>query len=133
MITSRVYSVEKTAVAGAPYNVTCVVLAPEDVDLQDDIVAAEVIRKAAYAFVEAYNLDPALGGTALWTGHKGPAAITLAESFLARSVMKVGDQEVQPGTWLMTMRVYDATMKAKIDSGEFTGFSIGGFAFREDA
>lgn len=132
MSTPRVYSIEKTAVAGAPYNVTCVVLAPDDVDLQNDVIASDVIRKAAYAFVEGYNLDPALGGTALWHGHKGPGAITLAESFLARDVMKIGEQDVQPGTWIMTMRVYDENMKAKIDAGEFTGFSIGGSAFKED-
>lgn len=44
--------------------------------------------------------------------------------------MTVGEQEVQAGTWLMTVRVDDADTWEEIKKGEVTGFSMGGFGER---
>ncbi|EOO27124.1 hypothetical protein ICM_01403 [Bacillus cereus BAG1X2-3] len=103
--------------------VTGVVYEPDVEDSHGDIMTAEEIEKAAYTFMENYqHIDKQHDEIA----GKG----TVVENWIAKSDMTVGEQEVQAGTWLMTVRVDDADTWEEIKKGEVTGFSMGGFGER---
>ncbi|MGN4927836.1 XkdF-like putative serine protease domain-containing protein [Bacillus cereus group sp. MYBK14-1] len=103
--------------------VTGVVYEPDVEDSHGDTMTAEEIEKAAYTFMENYqHIDKQHDEIA----GKG----TVVENWIAKSDMKVGEQEVQAGTWLMTVRVDDADTWEEIKKGEVTGFSMGGFGER---
>lgn len=103
--------------------VTGVVYEPDVEDSHGDKMNAEEIEKAAYTFMENYqHIDKQHDEIA----GKG----TVVENWIAKSDMTVGEQEVQAGTWLMTVRVDDADTWEEIKKGEVTGFSMGGFGER---
>ncbi|HDR4884610.1 XkdF-like putative serine protease domain-containing protein [Bacillus cereus] len=103
--------------------VTGVVYEPDVEDSHGDKMTAEEIEKAAYTFMENYqHIDKQHDQIA----GKG----TVVENWIAKSDMTVGEQEVQAGTWLMTVRVDDADTWEEIKKGEVTGFSMGGFGER---
>ncbi|PRT08736.1 hypothetical protein C6352_22380 [Bacillus thuringiensis] len=103
--------------------VTGVVYEPDVEDSHGDKMTAEEIEKAAYTFMENYqHIDKQHDEIA----GKG----TVVENWIAKSDMTVGEQEVQAGTWLMTVRVDDAETWEEIKKGEVTGFSMGGFGER---
>ncbi|WP_088338739.1 XkdF-like putative serine protease domain-containing protein [Bacillus cereus] len=103
--------------------VTGVVYEPDVEDSHGDKMTAEEIEKAAYTFMENYqHIDKQHDEIA----GKG----TVVENWIAKSDMTVGEQEVQAGTWLMTVRVDDADTWEEIKKGEVTGFSMGGFGER---
>ncbi|MGE1166614.1 XkdF-like putative serine protease domain-containing protein, partial [Peribacillus simplex] len=103
--------------------VTGIVYEPDVEDSHGDIMTAEEIEKAAYTFMENYqHIDKQHDEIA----GKG----TVVENWIAKSDMTVGEQEVQAGTWLMTVRVDDADTWEEIKKGEVTGFSMGGFGER---
>lgn len=103
--------------------VTGVVYEPDVEDSHGDVMTAEEIEKAAYTFMENYqHIDKQHDEIA----GKG----TVVENWIAKSDMTVGEQEVQAGTWLMTVRVDDADTWEEIKKGEVTGFSMGGFGER---
>ncbi|MFJ7554680.1 XkdF-like putative serine protease domain-containing protein [Bacillus thuringiensis] len=103
--------------------VTGVVYEPDVEDSHGDTMTAEEIEKAAYTFMENYqHIDKQHDEIA----GKG----TVVENWIAKSDMTVGEQEVQAGTWLMTVRVDDTDTWEEIKKGEVTGFSMGGFGER---
>ncbi|MGH0612859.1 XkdF-like putative serine protease domain-containing protein [Bacillus cereus] len=103
--------------------VTGVVYEPDVEDSHGDTMTAEEIEKAAYTFMENYqHIDKQHDEIA----GKG----TVVENWIAKSDMTVGEQEVQAGTWLMTVRVDDVDTWEEIKKGEVTGFSMGGFGER---
>ncbi|PEJ12632.1 hypothetical protein CN675_24425 [Bacillus toyonensis] len=103
--------------------VTGVVYEPDVEDSHGDKMTAEEIEKAAYTFMENYqHIDKQHDEIA----GKG----TVVENWIAKSDMTVGEQDVQAGTWLMTVRVDDADTWEEIKKGEVTGFSMGGFGER---
>ncbi|HDR7363274.1 XkdF-like putative serine protease domain-containing protein [Bacillus toyonensis] len=103
--------------------VTGVVYEPNVEDSHGDTMTAEEIEKAAYTFMDNYqHIDKQHDEIA----GKG----TVVENWIAKSDMTVGEQEVQAGTWLMTVRVDDADTWEEIKKGEVTGFSMGGFGER---
>lgn len=103
--------------------VTGVVYEPNVEDSHGDTMTAEEIEKAAYTFMENYqHIDKQHDEIA----GKG----TVVENWIAKSDMTVGEQEVQAGTWLMTVRVDDVDTWEEIKKGEVTGFSMGGFGER---
>ncbi|AFU16878.1 XkdF (plasmid) [Bacillus thuringiensis MC28] len=99
--------------------VTGVVYEPDVEDSHGDKMTAEEIEKAAYTFQHIDKQHDEIAG-------KG----TVVENWIAKSDMTVGEQEVQAGTWLMTVRVDDADTWEEIKKGEVTGFSMGGFGER---
>jgi DNA adenine methylase len=59
--------------------------------------------------------------------------VKIVESYLALDALKVGDQEVKKGTWLLGMHVLDDDLWQAVKTGELTGLSIGGSALRDKA
>jgi len=106
--------------------ITGIVLEPNTVDAQGDIVSPETIKEAAYNFLKRYNKQTQIGFM-----HKmfGDLGVSLVESWVAKSDQEMHDKHIKKGSWLMSIRV-DANEKlwTKCKNGELTGFSIGGTA-----
>lgn len=105
--------------------VTGVVLQPEVVDGQLDIIGAAVIRKDAFKFLADFNVRTKLG--VQHTTFKAKR-LALAESFIAPMDMVIGNKLVKQGSWVMTVKILDKALWKKVKDGDITGFSIGGKA-----
>ncbi len=104
--------------------VTGVVLQPEIVDAQGDIMASDVIRKAAHKFLAAYNRATKLG-----LQHKDfKKNFELLESYVAPQELVIKNKTIKEGSWIMTVRVLNSKIWKKVKEGKITGFSIGGKA-----
>lgn len=104
--------------------ITGVVLRPEVVDGQGDIMSIEVIRKAAHRFVADYNKQTKLG-----LMHKDfKPNFELYESWLAPVDLAIGSLVVPKGSWIITIHVLAAPIWKQIKEGKLNGFSIGGLA-----
>jgi len=105
--------------------VTGIVLEPGEVDAQNDTITAEVIEKASINFLSRYNSETQLGFM-----HKifGEIGLQLAASWVALSNQTLGGKKVKRGSWLMSVKVVDPKLWARVKKGEFAGFSIGGVA-----
>jgi len=105
--------------------VSGVVLQPEVVDAQGDIMSADVIKKAAYLFLMNFNKSTKLG-LQHSTFPKGKLA--LVESYVAPNGIVLGTKSVRQGSWIMTVKVLDGAVWKRVKDGKITGFSIGGKA-----
>ena len=104
--------------------VTGVVLQPEVVDAQGDIMSAEVIRKAAHKFLADYNRVTKLG-----LQHKDfKKQFELLESYIAPQELVIKSKTIRKDSWVMTVRVLESKIWQKVKDGKITGFSIGGKA-----
>lgn len=99
-----------------------VVLEPDSVDLQDDVLTAEEIEKAAHLFMEQSQLVNEM--------HEDLEAVgRVVESYVAPADFWLGDQLVKRGSWVMATR-FSEEIFAKVQSGEYTGYSIEGIGRR---
>lgn len=105
--------------------VSGIVLQPEVVDAQGDIMSADVIKQAAYDFLQNFNKSTKLGLQHA-TFPKGKLA--LVESYVAPNGIVLGAKTVKQGSWIMTVKVLDAAIWKKVKEGKIAGFSIGGRA-----
>lgn len=105
--------------------VTGVVLQPEVVDAQGDIMSKEVIRKAAHQFVARYNKATKLG---LMHKYFGKQQFELLESWIAPHDVVINGTTVKEGAWIMTVKVTDAKVWKLVKEAKLKGFSIGGKA-----
>lgn len=102
-----------------------VVLAPETADSQGDIYSHHEVRKAAHDYMENAR-DLGKQHKEIVTGQ-----LRILESYVSPSDFAIGDEKVVSGTWLMGIRVVDDDLWDGIKKGDFTGFSIGGAAYRK--
>jgi len=104
--------------------ITGVVLVPEVVDAQGDIISKEVIATAAHMFLASYNAATKLG-----LMHKDfKPQFELYESFIAPMDMSIVSKVVKAGSWVIVIHVMDTKVWEQVKSGKLTGFSIGGKA-----
>lgn len=101
-----------------------VVLEPNVVDSQNDFESPEDIRKAAHLFMEEYG-ELGTQHTEMVTGR-----LKVLESYIAPIDFEIGGEKVSKGTWVMGIRVVDDALWTDVKKGSFTGFSIGGTAYR---
>jgi len=101
--------------------VTGIVYEPKKEDTQGDFMTEEEITKAAYYFAKnsnkidlQHNFEPLKGAS-------------VVESWIAKADFYINDEAIQKGTWLMTVEIADDAIWDKIEKGEITGFSMGGF------
>ncbi len=108
-----------------------VVMEPDVADTQEDGTQAAEIETAANQFMEDYRG----GRTILRLGHEmdlDDSDAVLTQHYIAPVDMTINGQAVRAGSWLQAWKYADH-LWPRILSGEFTGFSIGGFARREPA
>lgn len=99
-----------------------VALVPDEVDLQDDIISAEEVERAAHQFM----LNKGVIG--IMHEEFPTGASSVVESFIAPHDMILGTDTVSKGSWVLGVKVFDDGLLKRIEEGEFTGFSIGGYA-----
>jgi len=122
---SVMLDVEIVKVISERQEVTGVVLQPEVVDAQADIIGADVIEKAAGDFLAGFNKTTKLG-----LMHKSfpKGAFQLRQSFIAPNDMVIANKTVKKGSWIMVVKILDSELWKKVKEGKLAGFSIGGKA-----
>jgi hypothetical protein len=107
------------------HTITGVVLQPEVIDAQGDIIGADVIRKAAHNFLKKYNKATKLG-----LQHKvfKDTGFELCESYLAPQDVVINGTSIKEGAWIVTVFVGNKKAWDMVENGKLTGFSIGGKA-----
>lgn len=104
----------------------CVVLAPNETDLQEDWMRPEEIEKAAHWYM--------LNGQTIGREHSEESKNAVVESFIAPVDIpydgQYGKQTVKKGSWVIGIKVLDHEDWAKVKSGEYTGVSVGGWGER---
>lgn len=104
-----------------------VILAPDEVDSQDDWMPADEIEKTAHAYLAKSRVVGAQ--------HEEQMQAVPVESYIAPQDLQwdgqYGPQTVKKGSWVMAVKVLDPDHWQKVKSGEYTGFSIGGMGVRE--
>lgn len=103
---------------------TFIVLAPNEVDLQGDIVSEAEVRKACYNFNKYSNQANLFHITKT-------ATFEFAESFIAPVDFVLGNTLVSKGTWLATVQVLNDDLWELVKTGEVNGLSIGALASTE--
>jgi hypothetical protein len=104
--------------------VTGVVLQPEVVDAQGDIMDSAVIEKAAGDFLAGFNKGNKLGFMHKQFNKK----FELRQSFITPIDMVIANKAVKAGSWVMVVKVLDDKIWKLVKEGKVTGFSIGGKA-----
>jgi len=103
-----------------------VVLEPDSVDAHGDTISAEEIERAAHRWMAKFQNRGEMHDKIV--NNK----IEIYESYISPVDLTMGGQSVKKGTWLLMVHVTDDTIWDKIKSGEYTGFSMGGFARRDE-
>lgn len=108
--------------------VYAVVLAPNEIDSQDDYMEPDEIEKAAHRYLANSRV--------VGSGHSKPIKAHPVESFIAPQDFTVeggqyGDQEVKKGSWVLGVKIDDPDEWQKVVNGEYQGFSVGGVGKRD--
>lgn len=112
---------KKTSLFGENGVVYCIVYPVNEVDTDGDSAAPEEVLKACWRFMENYQR--------LNFMHRDPLTdddVSIVECAVALS--DVPELGFKKGDWYMAVRVKNPELKAKIESGEITGFSMEGTA-----
>lgn len=103
-----------------------VVLEPDTVDAQEDVMAADDIEEAAHKYL--------IESRTVGSGHTKPIKAMPVESYIApvdfQGEGQYGNQIVKKGSWVLGVKVLDPKEWAKVEKGEYTGFSVGGVGER---
>ena len=102
-----------------------VVLIPEEVDLQNDIIGEVGIEKTAHRFLADYNRGNEMGHMHVRLGDIG---IDLVESYIAPVDFTLGDQPIKKGSWVMVAKINDDKLWQDVLDEKLTGFSVAGIA-----
>jgi hypothetical protein len=106
--------------------ITGVVLEPDSVDSQGDVMNAEEIEKAAHFYM--------LNSRVVGDEHKDIADdVSVVESYIAPDDLGFDQGSVKKGTWVMTVHVESTDRWQEVKKGDYNGFSVGGFGTRVDA
>lgn len=106
--------------------VYCVVLSPDETDLQADIMDEDEIEKTAHDYL--------LNARVIGSGHSKAIDAGVVESYIAPQDFEtngqLGPQVVKKGAWVIAIKVQDPKEWQKVLNGEYTGVSVGGFGSR---
>lgn len=100
-----------------------VVLEPNTVDAQGDIVDEETIEEACHNYMRHYRV--------VGDRHTNIANADVVESYIAPTDFEVNGQKIKKGSWVLVVYIKDDDLWEKIKAGYYVGYSIGGFGIRE--
>ena len=104
-----------------------VVLAPNEIDSQEDYMEPEEIEKAAHIYMESQLVG---------SEHEDGIEAIPVESYIAPQDLdfngQFGPQTVKKGSWVLCVKIRDPDEWEKVLNGEYTGFSVGGYGVREE-
>lgn len=108
-----------------------VILRPNVLDAQEDIMTPEDVVKAAHYYLEnsrvlklRHGKDP--------VQKDDPVEGAVLESYIAPCDFKLGAEDVKAGDWVVGVRVDDQGVWQKILDGEYRAFSPGGEGARQE-
>jgi hypothetical protein len=104
--------------------VTGVVLVPEEPDAQGDIYSEEEIEDSMIGFMRDWRKSSTMGEMHKTTTDE----IDVIENWQAKETTVINGQTIKKGTWMLTTQVHKDDAWAKVQSGEYSGYSIGGRA-----
>jgi GNAT superfamily N-acetyltransferase len=105
-----------------------VVLAPDEVDSQEDWMSADDIESAAHIYLQKSRV--------VGSGHGRAIQAEPVESYIAPVDMELeggqyGPQKIKKGSWVLGIKIKDAKEWQKVLEGEYQAFSVGGFGLRD--
>jgi len=101
-----------------------VVLEPDTIDSQGDKVSAEEIERAAHKFLKESRV--------IYSEHERKQPnVYVVESYITPSLIKFDGHEAKAGSWILVTYCGDDNIWQQVKKGEFTGYSIRGYAYRE--
>lgn len=100
-----------------------VILEPDTVDAQNDIVSPEEIENAAHDYLVKSRI--------IGRQHKAKANVDLVESYISPVDFKINEDVVKKGSWVGVVKVLDDKLWQDVKDKKVTGFSIGGLAERK--
>jgi hypothetical protein len=100
-----------------------VVLEPDTVDTQGDMMSPEDIEASAHAWLASSRV--------IGSEHGKPIEATPVESYIAPVDFNLGGELITKGSWLLGTKIHDPAEWAKVLDGEYEGYSVGGFGERE--
>lgn len=101
-----------------------VVLEPEQVDAQGDMISKKEIEKTAHFFL--------LNSQVVGDSHRKEASAKIAESYIAPVDFELNGQLVKQGSWVLVTKVLDDKLWKDIKSGKYNSYSVGGYGKREE-
>ena len=99
-----------------------IVLVPEEKDGDKDSYFKEAIREACYEFNKDF-MNQSYRHNHLLTKNQ----VSIIESYIAPCEIKIGEEVIKEGTWLMRSSIDDEELRKEVREGKIKGFSIGGF------
>lgn len=100
--------------------VTGIVYEPMVEDTDGNYMTEDEITKAAHWFMKN------AGDADIQHCFEKADGVEVVESYVAKSDMEIGGQQIKKGTWIMTMEVTNNEVWDAIEKGDITGFSMGG-------
>jgi hypothetical protein len=101
-----------------------IVYSPNTQDSHGDWTTADEIEKAAHNFLPTAHSE--------WTNKNHGADdipdVDVVESYIAPCDFTISGESVSKGSWVIVSRVNNADLKASIQKGEVTGYSLEGTA-----
>ena len=104
-----------------------VVLEPDSVDEQGDTMTAQDIENTAHEYMRKSRV---VGDRHSKQLDAYPVESYIAPQDMVFEIGTYGPQVVKQGSWVLGVKVNDPAMWQKVEDGEYTGFSIGGFGKR---
>lgn len=101
-----------------------VVLEPETVDAHQDKISEDEIQKSAHGYLVNYAI--------VRKQHDKISDADVVESYIAPCDFELEGQTVKKGSWIMVTKVHDDATWEEIQKGEITGYSVWGYANREE-
>jgi uracil-DNA glycosylase family 4 len=99
-----------------------VVLEPDTVDTQGDIISAEEIEQAAHWFMVESRV--------IGKDHRERADAEVVDSFVTPVDFAINGEQIKQGSWLLGIRIKDPELWKAVKEGKYTDFSVGGVAVR---
>lgn len=104
-----------------------VVLAPNEIDAQEDFMTPEDIEYTAHRYLQNSRV--------IGSSHSKGVKAYPVESFIAPQDFEChgqyGNQEVKKGSWVLGVKIEDPAEWQKVLEGDYTGFSVGGLGARQ--
>lgn len=101
-----------------------VVLEPETEDAHGDVISNEEIERAAHFYM--------LNSQTVGDSHLKEAPAKVVQSYVTPVDFTLNNQFVKKGSWVLVTKILDENLWQDILNGEYTGYSVGGFAIREE-
>jgi hypothetical protein len=107
-----------------------VVLEPDSVDAQEDVISADDIEAAAHHYLKTSRVVGSSHAKPINMAH--PVESYIAPQDFQTEGGQYGNQTIKKGSWVLGVKVEDPDEWNKVLNGDYQAFSVGGFGLRED-